>query len=537
MNTDPTTQERQINLGRWRAVSYALVTAMLTCGALTLVSALHQLQPDWHLFHIELIAFIVTLDRLYVHQKFKRLTVLSGKWFARFIGQWVVLAVFIRLSISLFSEAARDPRGIIQSPSAFFAFFFTFDFIFALILAGLFWLAAGQFAELLDDLSDQEAIVRLSLNYNAAESRTPRQRLVSLIIMLGGVLVILTALARVDLRAVFKTGLTDLTPGLPAFVGAGGSTLLYFLCALVLLSLSQFLELYTVWSLQHIPVNRVVIQRWPWYSLLFLGVVTLIISLLPTQYGLGLIGLLNYVLNIILYLILLLAQLLLLLTVLTVTLILQIFNLPPPAQTIMRVMPSLPQIQTQQLETVPVPASWELARTILLWVALAAVLIFAVSQYAHLHRELFKGLRRGRGQNILAWFWRLFGGVKIGLDKIVEAGRARLQRRRSASSSYGYMSLRRLDPRQRVRFFYLALIRRGAESGLSRDAAQTPQEYAATLDRALPETAPEIDALTDEFIKARYTRADVDAQEASQVQSLWERIKKVLQDKKAGSGK
>jgi len=533
MNTNPTSEERQFNLARWRAVSYALITAMITCGALTLVSFLNQLQPSWRLFHVELIAFLVAFDRLYVHQKFKRLSVFSGEWFARFISQWIVLALFIRIALGLFSEATPNPLQIVQNLSAFWEFFFTFEFFFTLIIAVVVWLIAGQFADLLDDLSDQEAIVRLSLNYTAVESRTPRQRLVSLVFMFGGALVFITAFARFVLRS---AGPSYLTSGLPAFVGAGGSTLLYFLLALVLLSLSQFLELYTVWSFQRIPINREVGQRWPVYSLVFLGALTLIVSLLPTQYGLGLVGLLNYVLNILFYFLFSIAELLLVLGFVVLTFVSRLFNFPPPNPDVSRLLEE-PLFPLQPLDPTPMPSNWDVMRTTILWIFLAVVLVLAVVQYLRLHQDIFKALRRTPVWNILTWFWKIFGGVKIGIDKIVEAGRARLQRRRAASAAGGYMSLRRLDPRQRVRFFYLALIRRGAETGLTRSPDQTPQEYAATLDRALPEAEPDIDALTDEFIKARYTRAAVDAQEANQVKSWWERIKKVLQERKAESGK
>jgi hypothetical protein len=214
------------------------------------------------------------------------------------------------------------------------------------------------------------------------------------------------------------------------------------------------------------------------------------------------------------------------------SLVAQLFNLPPPDETILRLMPSLPAVPVQQLETIPAPTWWELTRSWLLWIFLGAVLVVAIIQYLRLHDDVFKAIRRAPGWNVLAWFWKFFGGVKTELEKIVEAARARLQRGRSAGASWGYMNLRRLDPRQRVRFFYLALVRRGAETGLSRSPAQTPREYAATLDRALPEAETDIDALTDEFIKARYTRAAVAPEEARQVKSWWERIKKMLQERK-----
>jgi hypothetical protein len=95
----------------------------------------------------------------------------------------------------------------------------------------------------------------------------------------------------------------------------------------------------------------------------------------------------------------------------------------------------------------------------------------------------------------------------------------------------GWISLRGLDPRRRVLFFYLAMLRRGSEQGLSRRPSQTPSEYAVTLERALPDAEEDIDSITEAFVEARYSRREVDAQEADLVKATWGRIRRALQSK------
>ncbi|RPH55467.1 MAG: DUF4129 domain-containing protein, partial [Chloroflexi bacterium] len=150
-----------------------------------------------------------------------------------------------------------------------------------------------------------------------------------------------------------------------------------------------------------------------------------------------------------------------------------------------------------------------------------------------------QALRRMPGGSLLAkiWGWLrgMFASARSGIAKIVETGRERLRARRASSKDLfgaGFLNLRRLDPRQKVYFFYLAFIRRSGESGLPRSLSQTPSEFAAALDTTLPEAGPDIEALTAAFVEARYTPHPVEPHKASLVKTAWERIRKALQGRR-----
>jgi len=88
--------------------------------------------------------------------------------------------------------------------------------------------------------------------------------------------------------------------------------------------------------------------------------------------------------------------------------------------------------------------------------------------------------------------------------------------------------VRRLPARQKVLFFYLAMVRRAGEAGLPRKENQTPYEYGQALAASLSEAKEGVDRMTEAFIEARYSRHDIPNQTARQAQSVWETIRRVL---------
>jgi hypothetical protein len=80
--------------------------------------------------------------------------------------------------------------------------------------------------------------------------------------------------------------------------------------------------------------------------------------------------------------------------------------------------------------------------------------------------------------------------------------------------------------------FYLTTLRRAADQGIVRQPAQTPQEFVQDLERTWPEAELDVEALTEAFVVARYDVAEISPDEAQQVKSVWERIKRALRGKR-----
>jgi hypothetical protein len=173
-----------------------------------------------------------------------------------------------------------------------------------------------------------------------------------------------------------------------------------------------------------------------------------------------------------------------------------------------------------------------------LWGALAGIIVYAIIHFVRQHESILAKLRKARITNwlILAWQWlyRNVDKTRTNLSLALAEGWQNIIARLEGKSVLprpGWISLRALDPRQRVYFFYLAMIRRGAEQGLTRTPSQTPSEYAVQLENSLPSAGEDIDAITEAFIQARYSRREVDSRQAEVVKAIWNRIRRALQEK------
>lgn len=92
-----------------------------------------------------------------------------------------------------------------------------------------------------------------------------------------------------------------------------------------------------------------------------------------------------------------------------------------------------------------------------------------------------------------------------------------------------YMSLRKLSPRERVIFYYMAFLRRTNEAGFSREPYVTPDVFRQTVDSQLPtEASQETNTLTEAFYIARYSNKHLDQGDVIPAVSAWRRLREIL---------
>jgi hypothetical protein len=532
------------NVKAFRSISYAFVFLMMVCAAMTIGILIQNAWPGWHSGVIASVMLIIVLDRFYTYQQLKSLTPLSSEWAIAYGAQWIVIVLFIRFLLSYANGLAAFLMDLSLFARGYLANFFTGELVITLLLAVLVWILTAQFLGLLDEIGlDPQLALREDPGRLQADVVPAHQRLLNLIFSLGIALVILTALTRINTHAIFSS--PDGIPSIEVsrFSGGEAGALLYFIFGLALLSLSRLMSLQTHWNSLRIPVSSEnLVRQWGVYSLFFLLILAVIVSLLPAGDSLGFFPLVGTFFGFVIGVLFFILQFFILFLTFLISLPFRLFGKAPPMfggtpPSLLPIFPALPA------SPMTISVIWELIRSIFLWGALAVIIVYSFIRFVRQHDHILAALRKSRIMNwlILAWQWLYRNADKTRTSlshAIAEEWQnivLRLEGKRTLPRR-DWMSLRSLDPRRQIYFFYLAMIRRGGEQGLTRNPSQTPSEYAEQLEKALPSASEDIDSITDAFIRARYSRRGVERGEAESVKAIWGRIRNELKNKlKKGS--
>jgi hypothetical protein len=326
---------------------------------------------------------------------------------------------------------------------------------------------------------------------------------------------------------------------LPYLAAGAGNVLLYFVLGLALLSQSQFASLRKKWTVEGIPVSRDMAAKWAFFSILFLSILALVASLLPTSYTLGFLSILSYILGYILNIFIFIFSLLWSILLLIISLPFLLFAGESPIDS--PKMPPLPNPPMPPVETQPgTPIPWlEVLKSALFWIVFIGIISFSITNYYRQHQDLLIRISRIPGLSWLPKFWSwlrtIFQGWEERRIKSREARRAKREQAKSltpSKDSVRFLSLRRLTPRQRIYFFFQAMVRRGGEKGIHKRISHTPYEYADNLQDGLPEVDEEISSMTDAFVSARYSLREVDSKEVNIVKRYWNRVRTALKSKR-----
>ena len=527
------------NQKTFRAISYTLIFLMMACFAMTVGVLIRNAIPAWSSDIIAGIALFIVIDRLYTYKRMKTLNPLSREWALTLGAQWVVIVLFTKALLSF----AHGPDALNGDISAFtrgqLANLFSIEFIVALLLALLVWYVTGQFLVLLDEIGLDPQVARSKISIpGQKEAPSAHQRLVTLTIQVGIGLVIMTVVTRINLNEIFDQ-LDGSFTGLSRFSGAETGALFYFIFGFALFCLSRLISLQTHWSHQHIPVaSDNLATQWGLYSVFFLLILIFVVGLLSSGNSLGLFSLLTILFEFLISTFFFVAQLLwfLLSLILSIPFLLFGANVPFP-----RVLPPpptptpLPPEALADAVSTPDP-TLALIKSIFLWGALVVIVGFSIVRFVRQHGGLQATFRK---LPIASWLFFLWQWLSKNADKtrrtlssaIADAWQ-RIVSRTEGSRIFprpGLIRLSALDPRQQIYFFYLAMIRRGSEQGVERKSSQTPSEYAATLERAIPSVNEDVRSMTEAFMAARYSPREINSGEANLVKAAWNRIRRALQ--------
>lgn len=306
--------------------------------------------------------------------------------------------------------------------------------------------------------------------------------------------------------------------------------LLYFTLGIALLSQARFSVTRAGWQIQGIPVQPGIGRRWLVWAVIFLVGIALVALALPTEYTMGPLLTLLYFLGLIAQTVLAIITLIPYLLALLASLFFPSVEQPVRPTTPLELMP--PPEPTGATATPP----WvEVLISAFFWTLILAIVGYALIRFFRERWGFFANGDHEQGawqtrllawlRSLRAWWRRRRRVLQDGLARR-RAGRAEAQS--VASRLAPLLSLRRLPPRELVRYFYLSAARRAAQVGQPRQPGQTPYEYQASLDQRFPDLEPDLTGLTDAFIEARYSSRLVSKKDADAVKPLWQRIKQGL---------
>ena len=532
---DATTSAR---LGRTRtafeeALRPLAITGMLACLAYSLSQFIGSVASVWPGRAFVGLACLVSLESIHSWRMLVRQdsTTMDRIRF-RFV-EWIVIILLARFVVYIDLGGERLVSDLSRW-SLHIGALFDATFVVTVMMAAVVWWLALLLARAFRELdaqsierrsspTDPQSYLYETMPHHGLTDRQAILKRISGIVFGGGmILLLLAGLSRVDVR-----DLITLQHGRSS--GIIVNVLVYFVLGFLLMSQARYSILRAQWELHDIPILGNIGKRWAIMALAFLGLVALLAAVLPVGYSVGILETLSIALRWIVYLMLQIVFFVVYIFSLLFSLIMGLFR-----------SSEAPSPTRQQAPPPPVPADapsggspwWPLVRSLIFWTVTAGIIGYSLYHFVGYRSELLKRLSIYRLLAWIGWTWaklrRAIGGTARSLQTRIrqEIARRREARRAKGQRPWHYISLRRMTPRERIRFFYLSMLYRARKQGFGRPPALTPCEFEHILQAELQLAEQEIAALTAAFLEARYSEHSVDQREARGAQQTWRRVRR-----------
>jgi hypothetical protein len=328
----------------------------------------------------------------------------------------------------------------------------------------------------------------------------------------------------IDLRTIGRLGLH------PTMLTA---LLLYFLLGFWLLSQARLAAMRVRWLADGVSAAPAITRTWHRTSLLVVAGVALVASFLP----IGGTFAIARVIQAILGFFFLFLNLLMALFAFAIYLLLSLFGSPQAGEETLEEAGSFIPPALEQLPPPVQPPSMLMGS--LFWLAVVVVAVMAAVFFLRQRGVPLHQIVSGRWwANLRAWWQAFWARVSGRVDALGQAVRARLRLGQAAAEPtppWRFVRLNALSPREQVRYFYLAMVRRAAERGVARRPQETPLEYVRDLKEGWPEVEGDMETLTDAFLEARYSPRPVEKAAVNPVKQTWQRVKSSLRQTKRKS--
>lgn len=495
-----------------------IVTGMMICFCISLVQLGERVNPAWQGGYLITLSILASLEAQFSQRRLLNQDISTRVLIYR-LAECGILIIGLRLVLYFLRGFGSFSKDLSLWREDFLIHFFSGEFLYSLIVVGTVWGLSTFFSNQLFQLEgDEEILILEQENQTGLVRRSVRDTLVYSILFIGVLMTGITSALYFQQRSQSGAGAARI--GMIHLV-------IFFLLGLALLSLTQFSILRVRWVMDRFPFKSSLAIRWSVYSIGMIALIAFVSMLLPTNYSGNFLDFLNTLLSLLLWVIWAIVVVLTFPFLYIYSWIAKLFGKGDfeaglPAQ---EFLPKSPE----QVQAVGGWAEW--IKDLVFWLVFLGVVLFSIIYYIRQNQVVMARLRKVRWfywiRNFFTQFLQGMRGVKKKIQEVIEIQTKKLQERRQKGKkqALGYFSLRKLSPRQKVIFYYLAMVRRGGEVGLSRRPAQTPDEYAQRLINQIPDLDVDIQQMTREFNEARYSEHPIVADHATLIQKTWDRIR------------
>lgn len=540
----------QVDLWTRRLVRPLLIAALATSVAVTILAIVRIISPEYTWMALTPLCFLIALEGAYTaawlnnpdSHGVDRLTY-------RLTEALLILVVVRAWSWVLFGSGFPSPeelRGYLTTPLSVFT---TAGFLTSAFVTMVAWsiaVAIGRIFARLDINAYEIRFYRLSLPEQKAMGddrpiQVERGKLLNTYLSnwlaIGMIMVILAALSTFEVNQ-FATVSNpfDITR-----LGLSPATLfaliIYFLAGFWLLSHGRLLQMNARWLADGVAKEADLERVWQRKSLAILLTIAVLAAFLPIGSTLPISRILSLGVSAGAYLVGLIIQ------VITYLFARTIMALTGNIEESDTVQP--PQIAPPPAEAAAVPPVGppnpfiEMMVSSLFWTLIIALILGALFYFL---RERGYTLQRerveGQWRIVVRWLREAWARLTHRLRSTGHELRSRLRASehptvnpndRQASRSR-LVRPGNLSPRDQIRYYYLALVRRSGERGVRRADGQTPLEFAHDLREKWPEAEEEIEEITGAFVSARYSPQPVERSAAQSIRHRWQQFKRRLRN-------
>ncbi|HVB96604.1 MAG TPA: DUF4129 domain-containing protein [Chloroflexota bacterium] len=526
--------DRALDARAWAEAVFepiALIGALI-CFVLGIVSLGLAIVPSWDTSFIAPLTALVGIEAFVYARGLDRPRFVARDWLVFLVGP-LVLARFLPYLLEADANLGTDVGFWWSNPGSFFTLAFLVDAAILLLSWSAIYVCTQYLNQLRvqpGELSDpRPSSIQPSYDdsIRALDHSEPLRQLGRIYLVGGVLLVVLGAIASIGTQQLFNFNAISQLIGFqrPSTELVLANVLLYFLLGLGLLGEGHFVRQRTLWRLDHIPIPSEVENRWIGSVVALVLVATIIAFILPTSYAMTLGDLISGVLYAV-------AEVIALVAAGVFYLMYLISSLFPHHSGPPQAPPSFAPPRPPPVAAPPPGGSpFDTIRSLIFWALALGIVAYSLSVYWRRRGGLpirlpLLGLLR-LPLLFLRVLLRLVG--RVGREFAEAVARAVPSFLRQASPTITrplrLVSLARMDPRQRVEYFYLSICERAAQLGHPRAPGTTPDEYEATLRHELPVVDPEMTALTNAFVEARYGPRVVSAEQAQAMRGRWQTLK------------